>query len=209
VAAKVERTQRRTGVAHVEFVSYDEAMDVLREYGVREVRHGEERIGLELEGNGDVVHLHLTSGTSAALPRVGATVLKVEKDRFPGVIEHIMHKLHLRQVLLIPVSRWRKVFDAVAFSMASNEDWQEIDATATVEQNTRDPLLCEPGDFQTLKALINALLNDAEAPDQGLMVTTTGAPLMVELVPDGAVRISVGNPVLADELAQVFAATRS
>jgi hypothetical protein len=184
-------------------------MEVLREYGIRETRHGDDRVHLELEGEGDVVHLHVSCGQSAAAPRNGAARLQVDKDRLPNVIEHIMHKLHLRQVLLIPVARWRAVFDAVAFSMASNEDWQEIDATATVEQNTRDPILCEPGDFQTLKALITALLADGETADQGLMVTTTGAPLMVELVPDGALRISIGSRVMADELAEVFAASSS
>jgi hypothetical protein len=31
------------------------------------------------------------------------------------------------------------------------------------------------------------------------MITTTGAPLLVEIVPDGAARLSFGNRVLADE----------
>jgi hypothetical protein len=66
--------------------------------------------------------------------------------------------------------------------------------------------LCEPADFHTINDLIKALLSDAESPEQGLMITTTAAPVMVELVPDGAVRISIGNPVLADEVAETFSA---
>jgi hypothetical protein len=189
----------------VEFVEYGEAIELLREHGIREVPDGEERVWLELSGgDDDVVHLHLACGESTTPPRAGAGVVPVDKKQLAASIDQIIHKLHLNQVLLIPVAKWRRVFDAVAFSLADNEEWQAVDTAATVELNTRDPLLCEPGDFQTIHALVEALFSDAETSDQGLMITTTAAPLMVELVPDGAVRISVGNPVLADELADTF-----
>ena len=121
----------------------------------------------------------------------------------PDALEHVFHKLHLSQMILMPVGKWRKVFDAVAFSLADNEEWQAVDTAATVVLNTRDPLLAEPVDFHTITALIRALLSDAEDPDQGLMITTTTAPLMVEIVPDGAIRVSIGDPVLADEVVEL------
>ncbi|MCH8342841.1 MAG: hypothetical protein IH983_02520 [Planctomycetes bacterium] len=190
----------------MEFVAYSEVMDLLKEQGVREVPDGDDRICLELVENKDVVHLHLACRESTSAPRPGATVVAVAKDRLPGVVEQIIHKLHLNQVILIPIAKWRKVFDAVAFSMAENEDWQAVDTAATVELNTRDPLLCDPGDFHTVNALIKVLISDADSPDQGLMITTTAAPVVVELVPDGAVRISIGDPVLADEVAEAYGA---
>ena len=189
----------------MEFVEYGEAIQLLKEQGIRETSDGSECLGLELtDGDGTVVHLHLACKESTTAPREGAGVVPVEKDQLPAAIELIMHKLHLTQVLLIPVAKWRKVFDAVAFSLADNEEWQAVDTAATVELNRRDPLLCEPGDFHTLNALIKALFTDAESSDQGLMITTTATPLMVELVPEGAIRISLGNAVLADELADTF-----
>jgi hypothetical protein len=199
---------RTFGAPDVEFVDYGEAIQLLEEQGIREVAEAEDRIGLTLEGGPEVVHLHLTCGQSAATPHDGADVVTVEKSRLASAVDHILHKLHLAQVLLIPVAKWRKVFDAVAFSMAENEDWQAVDATATLALNTRDPLLCEPADFHTIIALITALLNDAESPDQGLMLTTTAAPVMMEIVPDGAIRISIGNPVLADEVVEAFGSAR-
>ncbi len=188
----------------MEFVAYDEVMELLREHGVREVADGDGRVCLELAGSQEVVHLHLASETSKIVPREGARVLRMDTQRLAGTVEQIIHKLHLSQVLLIPVAKWRNVFDAVAFSLAGNEDWQAVDTAATVELNSRDPLLCEPGDFHTINALIEALLKDAERPEQGLHVTTTAAPVMVQLVPDGAIRISVGNAVLADEVVETF-----
>ena len=79
-------------------------------------------------------------------------------------------------------------------AISSRRVWNEL--------NTRDPLLCGPADFHTINALIKALLTDAEHPDQGFTLVTTAAPVMMEIIPDGAVRISVGDPVLADEVVE-------
>ncbi len=191
----------------MEFVDHGETIKVLKEQGLREVPDGENIIGLALEDSDNVVHLHLSFGDSACAPHEGADVIQIEKEQLPDAVEHLLHKLHLSQVLLIPVGKWRRVFDAVAFSLADNEEWQAIDAAATVVLNTRDPLLAEPVDFHTINALIKALLQDAEDRDQGLMIATTTAPLIVEIVPDGAVRISIGDPVLADEVVETFGST--
>ncbi len=192
----------------MEFVDHGETIEALKEQGLREVPDGENLIGLALDDSDDVVHLHLSCDESTCAPHEGADVVQVEKSQLPDTVEHLLHKLHLSQVLLIPVGKWRKVFDAVAFSLADNEEWQAVDTAATVVLNTRDPLLAEPVDFHTITALIRALLSDAENPDQGLMITTTTAPLMLEIVPDGAIRVSIGDPVLADEVVETFGSAR-
>jgi hypothetical protein len=195
----------------VEFVNQVEVVDLLDEYGVEEIADGPDRVHLKMRDGDGVVHMHLACPESGAKPRNGARVKPVTKDQLPCVLESMIHRLHLNQVVLIPVGRWRKVFDAVAFSMAQNaskqvrDDWVEFDAAATVELNTRDPLLCDPGDFHTLMALIKSLLSDADSPEQGLLLVATASPVLVELVPDGAVRVSLGSQVLADELAEAFA----
>ncbi len=90
----------------MEFVGYGEAMELLREHGIREVPDGEERVGLEVAGSyNDVVHLHLACQESTTPPRAGADVVPIEKDRLPNSIDQIIHKLHLTQVLLIPVAK--------------------------------------------------------------------------------------------------------
>ncbi len=197
-----------TGSNSVEFVDHGETIEALKEQGLREVPDGENRIGLALDDSDSVVHLHLLYGESTCTPHEGADVVQVEKDQLPDALEHVFHKLHLSQMILMPVGKWRKVFDAVAFSLADNEEWQAVDTAATVVLNTRDPLVVGPGDFHTINALIKALLKDAEHPDQGLLITTTMAPLLVEIVPDAAIRVSIGNPVLADEVVETFGSTR-
>jgi hypothetical protein len=189
----------------LEFVSHDEVVDLLGDYGIDEVAEGDGRMYLRMGDEEGVVHLHLADGGCQSKPHKGARVVKVDKSRLPKTLDHIMHRLHLNQALLMPVGKWRKVFDAVAFSLASNPAWQDIDATATVELNTRDPLLCEPADMRTVIELVAALINDATSSDQGLMMLATTSPVLVEVVPDGAVRISLGNQALADEVTEACA----
>ena len=184
----------------MEFVSHDEVVDLLDDYGIDEVAEGDGRMYLRMTDDEGIAHLHLADGGCTSKPLKGARVVKTDKARLPKTLDHIMHRLHLNQALLMPVGKWRKVFDAVAFSLASNPSWQDIDATATVELNTRDPLLCEPADMRTVIELITALINDASSPDQGLMLLATTSPVLMEVVPDGAVRISLGNQALADEV---------
>lgn len=189
----------------MEFVSNDEVNGVLDDYGIVDVLEGEDRIYLEMDGGEGAVHLHLACPGCTATPREGAKVLAIPKDRLAATVHNIIMRLHLSQLVLIPVGKWRKVFDAVAFSLAGNEDWQQFDATATVELNTRDPLLCEPADFHVLEALVTSLINDTDQPDQGLNIISTSSPVLVELVPDGAVRLSLGSQVLADEVEPALA----
>ena len=184
----------------MEFVARDDVLGLLGELGVREVVETDEYAYLELTGNEDIVHLHLASSGSSTPPREGVSVVTVDADRMLHAVELIIHKLRLSQIILFPVAKWRNIFDAVAFSLAENEEWQAVDTAATVELNSRDPLLCEPGDFHTLNALIEALFRDGEGTEQGLLITTTATPLVVHLVPDGTMLISVGNAVLADEV---------
>lgn len=209
-AELVRRATRTSGAmapgdSPLEFVSHEEVVDLLEDFGVAQVPDGGDRMYLRMNGVEGVVHLHLACPQTQCKPFEGAKLIPVDKVRLHKIVEHMIHLLHLNQVLLFPVGKWRKVFDAVAFSLAQNEDWRDIDAAATVELNTRDPLLCEPADFHTLIALIEALMKDADGPDQGLMALATASPVLLEVVPDGAVRISLGSQVLADELSEAFA----
>ena len=188
----------------MEFLPSEEVFPLLKDHGVTPSAPEEDRVGLAMADHEHVVRLHLAADGSTTEPRAEARVVSVKADALPNAIEAVIHKLHLTQVLLIPVGLWRHVFDAVAFSLAENEDWQEFDHAATVKRNTRDPLLCEPGDYQTVHDLFTALISDADQLDQGLMLTSTASPVLVEFVPDGVVRLCFGNQALADEVAEAL-----
>jgi len=188
----------------VEFVRDTEVMGLLQDHGITTTSPDDDRVYLEMDKADAVVRLHLTSEDQPVEPADGARVITMAQDDLAKAIDGIVHKLHMSQILLLPVGKWRDVFDAVAFSLADNEEWQAVDTAATVELNSRDPLLCEPVDFHIVSALMRALITDADRAEQGLMLTTTGAPVLVEVVPEGAVRLSFGNQVLADEAAEAL-----
>lgn len=189
----------------MEFVNFKDVMQVLADEGVRQIID-EEGDSLQLAFAEEIqpIRFHLTHDTDLVTPVDGATMCTLAREQLPKMIESLSHKLHLSQLVLVPIGKWRKVFDAVAFSLAENEDWQEIDAAATVELNTRDPLLCGPGDLHTLSALVDALLHDGESSEHGMTIATSVSPVLIEIVPPGAIRLTVGDEALADEVREML-----
>ena len=190
----------------MEFVNEDNALNLLKQFGVAPVEESENIVRLRMDDGEDVVHLHLCCEGADVEPRDGARTVDVPREQLAPSVDDIVHQLHLSQVLLIPVGKWRKVFDCVAFSLAQNEEWTEIDAAATIQLNQRDPLLFEPADYNTLCELLKALMENAEDEDQGVTVTTTASPVLIEVIPQGALRVSLGIPALADEILEAIEA---
>ena len=193
----------------MEFIQYQEAVEALELVGLTPALRDEDHLFLDILDDVDVdhalkevSHLHLADAACTAAAHDGAQAVAVPAARLGESVDAMIGLLHLAQVLVFPVGKWQSVFDAVAFSLASNEDWQEVDAMATLRLKTRDPLLCEPGDYHTLQALIEALMSDAESPDQGILITSTAKPFYAEVVPEGALRVMVGSQVLADEIVE-------
>lgn len=116
-----------------------------------------------------------------------------------------IQKIHQDQTLLIPAGKWRSIFDAVAFSMAEDELWQEFDASTAIRLNTRDPLLFGFGESQTLAGFLTALMNDGETIEQSVFLIPAGVPLLVHIRPGGPVKYWFGNLVLADEVSEAYA----
>jgi len=189
----------------LEFVNTSEVAYLLTDQGFAETKVGE-GTHLSMPQQDGVVYLDLCTEDSQIEPREAARVIRTTAESLPDLIDQVIHRLNLNDLLLIPVGKWRNVFDAVAFSMAANEKWQEVDAAATVKLTTRDPLLCGPADFHVVIDLIRALISDAEGVEQGLILTATGIPVIVEVIPDGTVWMSIGNEAVADEILEVVPA---
>jgi hypothetical protein len=95
------------------------------------------------------------------------------------------------------------VFDTITPVLTDNEQWVAIDSEATVELNTRDPLICELRDLHLLRAVVEAILTHAETLEQGISIAAVQAPLLVEVEPAGGVLLTIGNESLADEVRAV------
>jgi len=191
----------------LDFLAEQEIEGLFIELGITTSPHGEECFILTMDD--DHAHVKHCLDNESCLPCGGD-----EKTHCFNVLPELMtekvicaiHKIHEGRTLMLPTSKWRSIFDVVAFSMATDESWQEFDASATIKLNTRDPLLFEGGDEQTLVGLVTALMNDGEAENQGVYLIPVGAPLLLHIQPGGPVKLYFGNDALADEVKEAYTA---
>lgn len=132
-----------------------------------------------------------------------AETLSVPREKAGEVLEHILHKLHLAPLLILPIGKWRPVFDLITNALTENEQWMTIDAEASIQLNTRDPLLCEPRDLHLLREMVNVVLRDGEELQQGFSIAAVQSPILVEIAPAGGILLTIGNEGLADEVRAV------
>ena len=199
----------------MEFVSFAEAWPELEEGGVLPA---DESVSLPPPPPGSLATLALSLDTVAARFRLtpsperspssdGEHALSIEISRIGEALDHLLHKLHLAPVVVMPRSRWRAILDAVGFSLAEHRGWQELEAEATLVLNTRDALVCGPADLKTLRTIVETLLTDGSGPDDGLMLIPASASLLVEILPgpDPSARIEVAAAPLAASVRELIA----
>ena len=132
-----------------------------------------------------------------------AEKLSIPREKAGEVLEHILHKLHLAPLLILPIGKWRPVFDLITNALTHNEQWMAIDAEATIELNTRDPLLCEPRDLHLLREMATVILRDGVELAQGISIAAIQSPILVEVEPLGGILLTIGNEGRADEVRAV------
>jgi hypothetical protein len=96
------------------------------------------------------------------------------------------------------------VFEAVAKPMSAHEHWREIDAAATVELNTRDPLSFEPAHHHLLRDLVAAVVSSGGGALQGISVVAVGMRVVLEVLPDGQMIVFVGDAAMLPGVAAVI-----
>ncbi|MBX3355512.1 MAG: hypothetical protein KF724_07410 [Phycisphaeraceae bacterium] len=188
----------------VEFISYSEAWPALQLQGLEEADRNDRELHLGLLEDERVVVIDVAANDHRLAATLPGTVLRVPREAMPAIVEGVVHKLRIDPVLLIPVGHWRDVFDAVSFEMAENAPWKAIDQMASVELNTRDPLLLGPGDHHTLRDLVRALLKAGSNDTQGISVAATGTKILIEVLPCGQMIVFAGNPHLGAQVREVI-----
>jgi len=188
----------------VEFVSYSEAWSALQQQGLEEAERTEHELHLALREHDQVVVIDVAASDHRLAGKLPPTVRQVPRAAIPAIVEVLVHKLRLDPVLLIPVGHWREIFEAVSFGMAENETWKAIDQMASVELNTRDPLLLGPGDHHTMRELLRVLLTDGTKDTQGLSVAATGSSILIEVLPCGQMILFLGNPHMGAQVNEVI-----
>lgn len=188
----------------MEFVSYSEAWAALQQQGLEEAERTETELHLALRETPQVVVIDVAASDHRLAASLPPEVRRVPRAAIPVIVEGIVHKLGLDPVLVIPVGRWRSVFEAVSTGMAHSEAWKAIDQMASVELNTRDPLMLGPTDHHSLGELLRVLLTDGTKDIQGISVAAPGSSMLIEVLPSGQMIIFLGNAHLAAQAREVI-----
>jgi hypothetical protein len=189
----------------LDFLSEQEISDLLNELGVTTLTDGDGCVLLEMDPSKvGAKHCLDNEGCMPCGGDEDTRCFDLSPEKMVCSVVGAIHRIHEGRTVVVPVGKWRSVFDAVAFSMAEDEPWQEFDASATIKLNTRDPLLFETGDEHTLVGLITALMNDGESREQGVFIIPVGAPVLLHVQPGGPVRLWFGNSPLADEVCEAY-----
>ena len=188
----------------MEFIDLDEAWADLRRQGVVKVVDSPKELRLELDGDAAVV-MDIATEDHPEVGDLPARIRRVPRGAVANFVEAIVHKMHLQQTYAIPVGRWREIFDAVSDGMASNAAWREVDTSASIEMNKRDPLVFGPANAHTLRDLVKTLLHTAKDSNHGLTLCSDGAPLVLEIMPRGEMVVFAGHGSLAKQCEELLA----
>ena len=180
----------------MEFIEHPLTWSRLRAQGVLSAEEPEGELRIDLDDSTNVVTFDVAAHDHPDASRLPAGIVRVPRAEIGPIVEGIVHKLKLPEVVAIPVGRWRSVFEAVAKPMSAHGQWRAIDAAATVELNTRDPLLFGPEHHHLLRDLVDAV-TAGERATQGIAVVGVGMRVVIEVLPIGQMVVSAGDDHLA------------
>ncbi len=189
------------GDPSVIFIKYEDILPDLKAQGLIEVADEQNLIRLEMGTESEVGVCHFADPASKVLPYPGAEVFSRPASDIPSIIEQMLSKVHLSEMLVIPVDRWRPIVDCIAFEMADDENWTEIDAMMAMHQNTRNALSVPRSETDVLIHMIRCLLANAEGPQQDIMITSDVRPVLFEIFSDGALSVT-SDTSMAEQLAR-------
>ncbi len=182
----------------MEFVEYGEILPNLQKHGLVEVSDDAGLIRLEMDPSPKLATMHVASPESTTPPYPDVRVVTRGREELAEILEGILNKLHLTEVLVIPVSTWRAILDCVAYDLAADEEWQEMDATSALHQNTRNALAVTWGETRVLVDMTRALLKNGDSARQDFVITSDFCPLLIEVFADGAFCITYSEPVIRE-----------
>lgn len=186
----------------MEFLDYNEIITHLKPQGVVE----------RAEGEGEDQIYRLTLDDSDQKPSTvviggvqdsGSESIAKDRSALGDAAEAVVSGMHIDEIAIFPTRRWREILDLVAFDLAEDEAWLEVDAEAAMHQNGRDPLILVPRDRHLLTTLINALMNHADAPQHEITVVAMDAPVVIHAGHTGILTVWCANEAMADKIAHV------
>ena len=187
----------------MEYISYADVRTRLDDLLIKEHIEGAElRLSLELP---DDEQTRVVFGTPSDPDEDATKTRKVKraKDELIGTVDGVLHRLHITEFGILPVGEWRGVMDLAAFDLATDEDWNDFEAEASMHMNSRDVLMFSPSEFSIAMKIIQAVMEHADAPTHDLTLMSLVTPFVLEMRQSGGMTVFCPNETIADEVAQV------
>jgi hypothetical protein len=183
----------------VDFLAYAKALPVIEELGV------------EAEETDGVVRFTIVDDRRCTL-HIGAKspdsdqtdhTLEAPVENLPRLCDEVFHALNINEVAMIPRKSWREVLDLTAFDLATVERWLDIDAEASLHQNSRDPLFVSRDEHETLETMVRSLLANAESVEQSISVLASGGTaLVVDVLPPNRLFVQCVGKGIAERVSE-------
>jgi hypothetical protein len=181
----------------VDFLAYAKALPVIEELGVE----ADENDGMVRFTITDDRRCTLSIGANPPDDQPADRSLQAPTDILPRMCDEVFHALNINEVALVPFTAWREVLDLTAFDMAKVERWLDIDAEASLHQNSRDPLFVSRDEHETLETMVRSLMANAEKIDQSIAVIASGGTaLVVEVLPPDRLFVQCVGEGVADRV---------
>lgn len=181
----------------MDFLAYAKALPVIEELGVEaEETDGVVQFTL-LDDRRCTLHIGAKSPEGAKADHT----LETSAEHLPRLCDEVFHALNINEVALVPRKSWREVLDLTAFDMATVERWLDIDAEASLHQNSRDPLFVSRDEHETLETMVRSLLTNAERVEQSISVLASGGTaLVVDVLPPDRLFVQCVGKGIADRV---------
>lgn len=181
----------------MDFLAYAKALPVIEELGIE----ADENDGVVRFTIIDDRRCTLNIGAKSPDPEEAQRALEAPAEKLPRLCDEVFHALNITEVALVPNGTWRDVLDLTAFDLATVERWLDIDAEASLHQNSRDPLFVSRDEHETLETMVRSLLTNAESRKQSISVLASGGTaLVVDVLPPDRLFVQCVGQGVADRV---------
>lgn len=188
----------------MEFLQHKEFIEPLRAGGlVERLTDGRARYTIEGTQAGLTPSAVVFGSASEASDPPGARRVESAPGQIPTIIEGIIHKEHLAEVALCPAGTWGPIVDLLAFELADDEHWNDIDAEIALNLRTRNPLMLDGPDLRLCRKIAGTIIEQGEPGTHDFAVVAIGSPVAINVEQRGRLVVWCGNPAIADVVASL------
>jgi hypothetical protein len=184
----------------LEFLPYAQIRRTLIQHGVAEQIEGD-RLRMALRGEEGDTGVRPAAVVFGSVNGGNGRCVEMKSERIGECAERLLHRAHVNDFVMVPVVKWRPILDLIAFDLAANEDWLEVDADASLHQHTREPLVMMAKNRGLVRAVLDSLQKNAEGPGCEVTIAALDLPFVLEWSAGGSLALHCPD-CLAEGLVQ-------